>query len=189
MPLLRDLLLTTAEYTAHGYPCSEPQADVESRAYGAHAFELSGHRAVFRLAKTTPTKVGQFVTLWQRTADDGPIRPSDSSDGIGLYVVSVRGEAGFGQFIFPQRVLIAQGVVSQDFVGGKRAVRVYPPWSRPGSRTARATQRWQLEHFYSIPDQTGALKRLLGRPAAPLTAPAERSDYPDCHAGPPLITT
>lgn len=178
MPLLQDLLLTTAEFTAHGYPSSEPRADVESRDYGAHAFEVNGHRAVFRVAKTTPTKDGQFVTLWKRTADSGPIRPFDSSDGIGLFVVSVRGEAGFGQFVFPQRALIAHGVVSQDFIGGKRAVRVYPPWSRPGNRTARATQRWQLEHFCPIPDQAGALKRLLGGPAASLPAAAEKRDFP-----------
>lgn len=171
MPLLRDLLLTTAEYRANGFSCSEPRADVESRDYGAHTFEVNGHRAVFRVARTTPTKIGQFVTLWQRTAQgSGPIRPFDSADGIGLFVVSVRGHAGFGQFVFPQSVLVARGVVSQDFVGGKRAVRVYPPWSEPTSRTAQATQRWQLEHFYPIPAPAGALQRLLERPAASLPA-------------------
>lgn len=169
MPLLRDLLLTTAEYRTNGYSCSEPRADAESGDYGAHTFEVNGHRAVFRVARTTPIKVGQFVTLWQRTAQgSGPIRPFDSSDGIALFVVSVRGDAGFGQFVFPQRALIAHGVVSQDFIGGKRALRVYPPWSEPTSRMAQATQRWQREHFYPIPDATGALQRLLERPVAPL---------------------
>jgi hypothetical protein len=171
MPLLQDLLLTTSEYRANGFSCSEPRADVESRDYGAHTFEVNGHRAVFRVARTTPAKAGQFVTLWQRTAQGtGPIRPFDSSDGIGFFVVSVRGEAGFGQFVFPQGVLITRGVVSADFVGGKRAVRVYPPWSEPASRTAQATQRWQLEHFYPIPDPAGALQKLLGRPPASLPA-------------------
>ncbi|WP_231938504.1 MepB family protein [Arthrobacter sp. B6] len=34
-------------------------------------------------------------------------------------------------FVFPREALIARGVVSRDFVGGKRAMRVYPPWPAP----------------------------------------------------------
>jgi len=154
MPLPPDLLLTLAEFRARGYVVSEPNVEAESREYGAHTFEVNGRKAVFRIARTTPKKTGQFVTLWQRAAPDGgPIRAFDSSDGIDLFVVSVRGSTGFGRFVFPQAALIAHDVVSQDFLGGKRAMRVYPPWSEPGNRTAQATQRWQLEHFYreSVP--------------------------------------
>ncbi len=177
MPLPPDLLLTLAEFSALGYACSGPNPEAESRDYGAHTFEVNGHRAAFRVAKTTPTKAGQFVTLWQRTAQgSGPIRPFDSSDGIGLFVVSVRGEAGFGQFVFPQSVLIEHGVVSQDFIGGKRAIRVYPPWSEPGSRAAKATQRWQSEHFYPIPDPAEGLAGILGGPAESLPAPGVSRD-------------
>lgn len=172
MPLPPDLLLTLAEFNALGYSCSEPNPEAESREYGAHAFEVNGRKAVFRIARTTPKKAGQFVTLWQRSAPDGgPIRPFNSSDGVDLFVVSVRGETGFGQFVFPQAALIVHDVVSQDFLGGKRAIRVYPPWSEPSSRTAQATQRRQLEHFYPVPDPTRALKRLLGSPAKSLPLP------------------
>jgi hypothetical protein len=158
MPLPPDLLLTLADFSALGYSCSEPNPEAESREYGAHAFEVNGRKAVFRIARTTPKKAGQFVTLWQRAAPDGgPIRPFDSSDGIGLLVVSVRGEAGLGHFIFPQSALIARDVVSREFVGGKRAFRVYPPWSEPSSRTAEATQRWQSEHFLPIRDPAASV--------------------------------
>jgi hypothetical protein len=177
MPLPPDLLLTLAEFSALGYACSRPNAEAESREYGAHAFEVDGRKAVFRIARTTPKKAGQFVTLWQRAGPDGgPIRPFDSCDGIGLFVVSVRGESGVGHFVFPQAALIARDVVSQEFVGGKRAIRVYPPWSEPGSRAAEATQRWQSEHFYPIPDPAEGLAGILGSPAESLPAPGVSRD-------------
>jgi hypothetical protein len=177
MPLPPDLLLTLAEFSALGYACSEPNAEAESQEYGAHTFEVNCRKTAFRVAKTTPTKAGQFVTLWQRAAPDGgPIRPFDSSDGIGLFVVSVRGESAVGQFVFPQAALIAHDVVSREFVGGKRAIRVYAPWSEPSSRTAEATQRWQSAHFYPIPDPSGSLKRLLGRPAESSPVPGQARD-------------
>jgi hypothetical protein len=179
MPLPPDLLLTLAEFDALGYACSEPDAEAESQEYGAHTFEVNGHKTAFRIARTTPEKAGQFVTLWQRAAHDGgPIRPFDSSDGIGLFVVSVRGETGFGQFVFPQAALIARDVVSQEFVGGKRAMRVYPPWSEPSSRTAQATQRWQSEHFHPIPDPAAGRPRPTWQTPQPGAAPARPQTWP-----------
>jgi hypothetical protein len=35
--------------------------------------------------------------------------------------------------------------------GGKRAIRVYPPWDKAESRQAEKTQKWQLEYFVEIP--------------------------------------
>ncbi|WP_260683993.1 MepB family protein [Rhodococcus sp. KBS0724] len=101
---------------------------------------------VYRRAKTTPTKLGQFVTLWQRS-DAGPIRPFDVSDGVELFVVEVYNEEQLGHFIFPVDALVRRGVVSTDFAGGKRAIRVYPPWVTPTSAQALKTQSWQLEFF------------------------------------------
>lgn len=43
-------------------------AEAESAEYGACRFALEGHSIVFRVAKITPTKTGQFVTLWKRPA-------------------------------------------------------------------------------------------------------------------------
>ena len=166
MPLPPDLLATTANFLARGFAVSEPQAEAESLDYGAHTFHVNGLAAAFRIARTTPKKAGRFVTLWQRTAADGggPIRPFDSSDGFGLFVVSAGREEGFGYFAFPQETLIARGVVSRDFIGGKRALRVYPPGSLPTNRTAQATQRWQLEFYFpGNPPGAPAVNPMHGR--------------------------
>jgi hypothetical protein len=145
------LLTTIADFRCRGYRCSEPVAESESQEYGAYTFSLNAQAVVFRIAKTTPTKIGQFVTLWQRSpGPEQPIRPFDVSDGVDLFVVSVGDAANSGQFVFPQEVLIKRDVVSQGLLGGKRAFRVYPPWSLPTSGQAQATQRWQLEFFDSL---------------------------------------
>lgn len=147
VPFPPALQLTVAEFRAHGLAVSEPQAETESLEYAAHRLAVNGQAVAVRSARTTPKKTGQFVTLWQRTTSGGggPIRPFDTSDGVDLFVVSVSSHQSPGHFVFPQEILIARGVVSKDFVGGKRAMRVYPPWSVPTSLTARATQRRQLE--------------------------------------------
>ena len=41
----------------------EAWREEESAEYGACRFSLNGQVIVFRVAKTTPTKIGQFVTL------------------------------------------------------------------------------------------------------------------------------
>lgn len=165
MLLPGDLVLTMTELKRLGCACSAPRADAESVEYGAHAFEVNGRNAVFRVARTTPKKAGQFVTLWQRTTPDGrgPIRPYDSSESVDLFMVSVRGDAALGLFVFPQDVLVARGVVSRGFIGGKRAIRVYPPDSEPTNKTAESTQRWQLEHYFPVPDPSSALAGILAR--------------------------
>ena len=109
--------------------------------------------AKFRTAKTTPTKIGQFVTLWKRV-EGGPIQPFDVADPFDLVVVSVRTLAHFGQFVFPKTVLYEQGIVSKDGNGGKRGIRVYPPWDKADNKQAKKTQQWQLLYFFEIyPDQ------------------------------------
>jgi hypothetical protein len=142
------LLTTISDYRSRGHSCSEPLAESESHEYGAYRFSLNDQSVVFRIAKTTPTKIGQFVTLWQRSSGAGqPIRPFDVKDEVDLFVISVGDSRYSGQFVFPLEALIQRGVVSQGLLGGKRAFRVYPPWTVPTSRQAQATQRWQLEFF------------------------------------------
>lgn len=126
-----------------------PQAESESADYGAYAFALNGSMVRFRIAKTTPSKVGQFVTLWKRIGK-GPIKPFDVVDAVDYFVVVVRGAARWGQFVFPRSVLRDRGILSVNGMGGKRAIRVYPPWVETSSRQASATQRWQLEYFLDL---------------------------------------
>jgi hypothetical protein len=134
-----------------GFTCSAPVAEPESAEYGAFALSINGLSARFRVAKTTPTKVGLFVTSWQRS-DAGLIRPFDSEDGIDLTIISVRQASNFGHLVFPRSKLIKRGVMSLNGVGGKRAIRVYPPWVTTTSTQAKSTQRWQIEQFLRLGD-------------------------------------
>ncbi|ARX84268.1 MepB family protein [Streptomyces alboflavus] len=151
-PVHDDLLAAKALlYGPLGLTCSQPVPEAESAEYGAHSFTLDGLAVRFRVAKTTPTKVGQFVTVWQRS-EAGPIRPFDDGDPVDLFVVSSRDGAHFGQFVFPRDVLRERGIVSKGGVGGKRAFRVYPPWVTTASRQAERTQGWQVDWFLSVPE-------------------------------------
>lgn len=150
-PAHDDLLAAKAfVYDPCGLACSQPVAEAESAEYAAHAFTLDGLAVRFRAAKTTPTKVGQFVTVWNRSPG-GPIQPYDASDPVDLFVISSRDGHHFGQFVFPLDALRRHGVVSVHGVGGKRAFRVYPPWVTTTNRQAGRTQSWQLDHFLHLP--------------------------------------
>ncbi|RON44749.1 MepB family protein [Pseudomonas frederiksbergensis] len=144
----------------------EVRREEESAEYGACRFGLDGQSMVFRVAKTTPTKIGQFVTLWKRPTPASEIAPLDTGDGVSFVVVSVADATHRGQFVFDLKVLAAKGVMSIDGEGGKRAIRVYPPWSRPVAKQAIKTQQWQLKYFLAIDPSGNAdpfqVRRLFG---------------------------
>ncbi|QSQ17681.1 MepB family protein [Myxococcus landrumensis] len=152
-PLPHDLLAAIRDaYAPAGLSVTTPASrEVESAEYGACRLALDGRTVVFRVAKTTPTKVGQFVTLWKRPTPDAEIAPLDSGDGVDLVVVSVGDADHRGQFVFPQKTLVDKGVMSRAHQGGKRAIRVYPPWSKPVVAEAIRTQKWQLTYFLPLP--------------------------------------
>lgn len=125
------------------------EQEAESKEYGACTFRMNNQIVKFRVAKITPTKTGQFVTLWKRIGN-GTIMPYDTTDPIDLFIISVRSGEHLGQFIFPKDVLQRKGFISSDGIGGKRAMRVYPPWDKPDSRQAKNTQNWQLLYFAEI---------------------------------------
>jgi len=135
-----------AIFDRHGFQYSAPVPEVEGVEYGASGFVLDGRAVQFRQAKTTPTKVGQFVTVWVRSVA-GPIRPFDVADGVSLFIVAVSDSDGEGHFVFPAEVLRVRGIVSSGGVGGKRAFRVYPPWLAGLNGQATRTQEWQSEFF------------------------------------------
>ena len=68
-----------------------------------------------------------------------------------FFVISVKQESFLGQFVFPKSVLSEKGIVSKNGKGGKRAIRVYPPWDNVISSQAKKTQKWQLEYFLEVP--------------------------------------
>lgn len=99
-PAHRDL--AAAKELVHdpcGFACSQPVPEPESAEYAAHTFTLDGLSVRFRAARTTPTKVGQFVTVWKRSPG-GPIQPFDVADPVDLFVISCRDGEHFGQFVF-----------------------------------------------------------------------------------------
>ncbi|MEO6523190.1 MAG: MepB family protein [Mucilaginibacter sp.] len=152
-------------YDVLGYDCADLLMETESVEYGACIFKLNGLSVKFRVAKITPTKTGQFVTIWKRE-QGGPIKPFDESDEIDLIIISTRKENYFGQFIFPKAVLLRHGIISNKHVGGKRGIRVYPPWDVTTSAQAKKTQQWQLKYFLEIPFDKplneGIVRKLLG---------------------------
>ena len=121
----------------------------ESLEYDACSFKLNGQKTEHRSSKITPTKTGQFVTLWKRNKE-GETQPYDICDDIDLVLITSKSEDKLGQFIFPKSVLLEKGVISRNGKNGKRGMRVYPPWDKTTSKQAKSTQAWQNRYFLNI---------------------------------------
>ncbi|MFD1601870.1 MepB family protein [Flavobacterium artemisiae] len=131
----------------------------ESEGYNAYRFEIQNKKICYREAKITPTKTGQFVTLWKRN-QKGIIAPFDDSDPINFVMISVRKDENWGMFIFPKKALAAKGIFSTITKEGIRATRVYPPWDETSSKQAQKTQKWQLDYFFSLDKNNFNLNQL-----------------------------
>ena len=136
-------------YSKCGFQLQHLVWNPESTNYGACSFELNNYKIQYRVANITPTKIGQFVTIWKRNKE-GITAPFDVADLLDFMIISVRDSENFGQFIFPKSVLIAKGIVSQNEKGGKRGIRVYAPWDKPENKQAIKTQAWQVNYFVEI---------------------------------------
>ncbi len=138
-------------FKACGVKLIDFKAEKESKEYCAHTFKLGNQVVLFRKAKVTPTKTGQFVTIWKRTSD-GITAPFDVSDNFDFYIISTQTEKMSGAFIFPKEVLYANSILSGEKSKGKRGIRVYPSWDLTISKQAHKTQKWQTEYFLEIPE-------------------------------------
>jgi hypothetical protein len=151
-------------YEPRGWECKNIRKEVESAEYGACSFDMNNQHIIFRVGKITPTKIGQFVTLWKRIGK-GPIMPYDTADQFDFFVVAVRNKNRLGQFVFPKNVLREKGIISQYGKGGKRAMRLYPSWDIADNPQAKKTQTWQLHYFVEINFESSiddyALKKLF----------------------------
>lgn len=132
-----------------GLKLSNVEEDMESKDYSGCSFMLDGLNIKFRTSKITPTKTGQFVTLWKRD-EKGETTPFDSRDKFDFYMISASKDHDKGIFIFPKDVLIEKGIVSHEKKNGKRGIRVYPNWDLTESKQAEATQKWQREYFLDL---------------------------------------
>ena len=136
-------------YSKCGFQLHHLVWNPESANYAACSFELNTYKIQFRVANITPTKIGQFVTIWKRNKE-GITAPFDVADLLDFMIISVRDSENFGQFIFPKSVLVSKGIISQNEKGGKRGIRVYAPWDKPENKQAIKTQDWQANYFIEI---------------------------------------
>jgi len=136
-------------YDTCNYKFTNLVNDSESAEYEACSFKLHSFRIIHRLSKITPTKIGQFVTIWKRN-DKGITAPFDVLDNFDFIIITSKSEENLGQFVFPKSALLEKGIISNNNSSGKRGIRVYPPWDIPTSKQALKTQNWQIKYFYSI---------------------------------------
>lgn len=136
-------------YDKCGFDLSNPKPDTESAAYGACSFVLNGKIIQHRVAKITPAKTGQFVTIWKRNKE-GITEPFDINDDLDFIIITTRSAGNFGQFIFPKLLLADKGIITRNGRSGKRGIRVYPPWDIATNKQAVQTQHWQSKYFLTI---------------------------------------
>jgi hypothetical protein len=146
----KDLLIAKSEvYDKCDFALSGFHLEEESQEYGACVFYLNKMKIIFRMAKTTPTKTGQFVTIWKRNKQ-GITEPFDTMDEFDFIIISSRLGKQFGQFIFPKIILLDKGIISGNGKDGKRGIRVYPPLDKTTNKQAEKTQSWQTKFFLPI---------------------------------------
>ncbi len=136
-------------YDKCGFDLTNFKQHLESTEYGACSFRLNGKTIQYRISKITPTKTGQFVTIWKRNTD-GITEPFDILDDLDFIIITSKSGENFGQFIFPKSVLLDKGIITGNNKEGKRGIRVYPPWDIATNQQAIKTQSWQIKYFLTI---------------------------------------
>jgi len=142
-------LIDKLVFRACGLGLTNVETELESQEYFAHNFKLGGQNVKFRTAKITPTKTGQFVTIWKRD-NNGMTEPFDISDDFDFYIIATRKDNNFGLFIFQKQVLYENGILSDKIKDGKRGIRVYPTWDLTTNKQAQKTQLWQTKYFLEL---------------------------------------
>jgi hypothetical protein len=138
-------------YNKYGLSITQLVINPESKEYEACSFLLNEKKVVYRQAKITPTKAGQFVTVWKRNAL-GITAPFNSKDVLDFIIITVKTATQLGQFIFPKAVLATKGILTHNEKDGKRGIRVYAPWDSVSSKQAIQTQAWQTDYFLALDD-------------------------------------
>lgn len=133
-------------YGQIGLPVSDLVIDREGNAYDACSFKLYQKIVVYRTAKITPKKIGQFVSIWKRN-ELGITMPHHINDNFDFMIINCDSGSLTGQFIFPKQALLENHIISSDLKEGKRGFRVYPPWDAAVNNQARKTQKWQVKYF------------------------------------------
>ena len=145
--------LQTLLFSNLGLVISNLHQEQESKEYFGCNFQLNSFQIKFRKAKVTPTKVGQFVTLWKRNPISKETEPFTSEDPSDFYLILTETSDNFGFFLFTKDVLIKNQILSTDFKDGKRGFRIYPNWDIPQNKQATKTQHWQNQFFIDLADE------------------------------------
>lgn len=125
------------------------KAELESQEYYASNFQINGLKVKFRKAKITPTKTGQFVTIWKRNKN-GITEPFDFKDDFDFVLIYLISENKSGIMFFPKGTLADKGIIKYNEIKGKCGIRVYAPWDKTMSKQAQLTQLWQAKHFIDL---------------------------------------
>lgn len=141
-------------YAPNNFAIVSFKEEAQNAEYAGCVFELSNGTTVksirFRVAKITPTKIGQFVTFWEKDAHrvNQPYLIDTAPD---LLVITAFSQDGrFGQFVFPKDILLKKNILKSQLTKGKMGMRIYSSWDRPVSKAAIHTQGWQLSYFFEI---------------------------------------
>lgn len=131
-------------------------ADDLNSNYLACNFEINKLSCVFREAKLTPKKLGNFVALWKRPLNGekhlAVTIPHDATD-FEFCFIFVEKDAFLGIFIFPSLILQEKNIISNGKINsGRRGFRLYPNWDILTSKQALSTQKWQLDYFINLTD-------------------------------------
>lgn len=141
-----------------GLEYSNAEEEQESGVYSGFNFTLNHLKIKFRISKITPTKIGQFVTIWKRN-EKGETTPFEASDPIDFYLIASFKDDFSGIFIFPKNILLEKGILSDGKKIGKRGIRVYPSWDEPQSKQAQKTQEWQIKYFLELSQENDKMRQ------------------------------
>jgi hypothetical protein len=127
-----------------------PSRDDENLEYGGTSLSIDGKKILFRVAKTTPTKVGQFVAMYKRQSISDKIIPIDINDNYDYVFIASFNSKYHGVFIFNKEILTEKGIFAKEMKGGKLSFRVYAPWVDAVASQAKQTQNWQCKYFLML---------------------------------------
>lgn len=98
-------------YEPSGLTVKSVLEERQNAKYGAGRFQLSARKVRFRVANTTPTKIGQFVAFWEKD-ENNKNQPYSYAEAPDLLVITTfKNENEFGQFVFPKDVLLKQNIL------------------------------------------------------------------------------
>ena len=142
-------MLQRTIFTPKNMEICDAQKDQEAEAYTGYNFSTQDERVKFRKAKITPKKIGLFVALWER-ASNGKTIPFHQDGPTDVYIFMAQYTDKRGFFIFSKQVLANHNILSTSTKEGKRGFRLYPPWDKPTSKQALASQQWQVKYFTEV---------------------------------------